>query len=125
MVNSMIKKGVQQGDIWKLGSHTLGCGSSLDKDFVDKVVGGVKIRCILTDPPYGIAYVEGTQGIKTKQRDMTEKIQGDQLQTEDQYVAFTTAWLNPTKPFLDHYNACYIFNSDAQYPALRAGMKQA
>lgn len=38
----MTRKDVQQGDIWQLGNHILGCGSSLDKDFVDKVVGGGK-----------------------------------------------------------------------------------
>lgn len=28
------------GDIYKLGEHTLACGSSLDSDFVKKVAGG-------------------------------------------------------------------------------------
>jgi hypothetical protein len=53
---------IQNGDIYKLGDHVLGCGSSTDKDFVDKVIGDKNIRCILVDPPYGIAYVEGSQG---------------------------------------------------------------
>ena len=76
---------MKQGNIYKLGNHILGCGSSTDKEFVDKVISmGVKeIRCVLTDTPYGIAYVEGTQGIESKQRKITEKIKSDQLQTDE------------------------------------------
>ena len=50
---------VIKGDIWQLGEHVIGCGSSLDAVFVSKVIGGRKIRAILSDPPYGVAYVEG------------------------------------------------------------------
>ena len=125
----MIKKGVKQGDIWKLGGHTLGCGSSTDKDFVDKVVGGVKIRCVITDPPYGVAYVEGKRDFSKlgadKQAGGVRVIANDQLQTEEEYINFTRGWLEPIKMHLEHYNACYIFNSDLMYRALRTGMEKA
>ena len=35
---------MKHGDIIKLGPHILGCGSSLDKAFVDKVIGENKER---------------------------------------------------------------------------------
>ena len=121
----MTKKDVQQGDIWQLGNHILGCGASLDKDFVDKVVGGVKVRCVVTDPPYGVAYVEGKQGFNQIGKETNKAIAGDELQTDEKYTEFTKQYLNNIKDHLDHYNACYIFNGDLMYPALRAGMKQA
>ena len=39
----MINKGIQQGDVWQLGDHILGCGSSLEKDFVEKVINSMDL----------------------------------------------------------------------------------
>jgi hypothetical protein len=50
---------IQQGDMYRLGEHVIACGNSLDPSFVSKVIGDRKIRCILCDPPFGVAYVEG------------------------------------------------------------------
>lgn len=124
----MTKTTVQQGDIYKLGDHLLGCGSSADKPFVEKIIGKNKIRCILTDPPYGVAYVEGKRDFSKLGADNTaggvREIINDQTQTEGQYTAFTAAWLNAVKERLDHYNTVYIFNSDLMFCALRDGMKE-
>lgn len=121
----MKERKIQQGSIWQLGEHILGCGDSTDKDFVEKVVGERKIKCILTDPPYGVAYVEGKQGFNQIGRETNKVIAGDELQTEEKYTAFTKQYLDAIKDHLESYNACYIFNGDLMYPALRAGMKQA
>jgi 16S rRNA G966 N2-methylase RsmD len=81
---------IQNGDIYKLGDHVLGCGSSTDKDFVDKVIGDKKIRCVICDPPYGIAYVEGKKNLNQKLGVNSDKaIIGDQLQTDEEYSEFT------------------------------------
>ncbi len=115
---------IKQGDIWQLGEHIIGCGSSLDTAFVSKVVGDRKIRAIVSDPPYGVAYVEGKRDFN-KLGAANKAIIGDQLQTDVQYTAFTKQWLEAVVPHLESYNAAYIFNSDLQYPALRAGMQAA
>lgn len=119
----MKKTNVQPGDIFKLGDHILGCGSSTDKAFVEKVVGKIKVRCVLTDPPYGVAYVEGKRDF-AKMDDFKE-IAGDQLQTDSEYQKFTKEWLEAIVPHLESYNAAYIFNSDLMYPSLRLGMDAA
>ena len=36
-----------------------------------------------------------------------------------------TKWLDAVKEKLDHYNTCYIFNSDLMFCALRDGLKRA
>ncbi len=120
-----MKYSIQQGDIWSVGGHVIGCGSSLDSAFVNRVIGERKIRAIVTDPPYGVAYVEGKKDISTLGVDNEKAIIGDQLQTEEEYADFTKSWLGPAIPHLDDYNACYIFNSDLMYFALRQGMKDA
>ena len=123
------KKEVLPGDVWKLGNHILGCGSSTDPDFVKKVVGERKIKCVLTDPPYGVAYVEGKRDFSKLGADSNEggvrQILNDHTQTEEQYTTFTAEWLNAVKPHLESYNACYIFNSDMMFRALRTGMEKA
>ncbi|AGH57500.1 DNA methylase [Psychrobacter phage pOW20-A] len=42
------------GDIWQLGNHRLMCGDSTSIDAVEKLLDGVKIDLVHTDPPYGI-----------------------------------------------------------------------
>ncbi len=120
-----MKTVVQQGDIWKLGEHVIACGNSLDPVFVSKIVGDKKIRAIVCDPPYGVAYVEGKKDFNKLGVDTDKVIIGDQLQSDDQYALFTKRCREAAKPHLESYNACYIFNSDSMYPALRHGMKDA
>jgi DNA modification methylase len=44
------------GDIYILGNHRLMCGDSTSTDAVEKLVDGVTIDMVYTDPPYGIAH---------------------------------------------------------------------
>lgn len=117
---------IKQGDIYQLGDHILACGNSGDHHFVKKVVEGRKIRAILTDPPYGVAYVENKKGVSDLGvKGGAKPIMGDQIQTEEEYRAFTTNWLLAVAPFLADYNAYYIFNADSMFPALREGIRRA
>ena len=121
-----MKMTIQQGDIYRIGEHTIACGDALNAAFVSTVVGDKKVRCILTDPPFGVAYVEGKKDLNQKLGVNSAKvIAGDQLQTDEEYALFTKTWLEAVKPNLESYNACYIFNSDLMFPALRTGMKEA
>jgi site-specific DNA-methyltransferase (adenine-specific) len=116
---------IQQGDIWKIGEHVIACGDSLDPVFVSKVIGDKKIRAIISDPPYGVAYVEGKKELSKLGVDSDKAIAGDQLQSDKEYAVFTKEWLDAAQPHLETYNACYIFNGDSMFPALREGMKAA
>lgn len=116
---------INTGDIFKIGEHTIACGDCTDKEFVRKVIGDTKIRAILCDPPYGVAYVEGKTGIGELGVKSEKKIENDHLQSDEEYTAFTKKWMEAVRPYLDAYNAYYIFNSDLMYPALRTGIKDA
>jgi DNA modification methylase len=118
---------MKQGETYKLGQHILSCGSSLDKDTVDRSVFmmGENIRTIITDPPYGVAYVESKENFAKLGKKNVKKIAGDQLQTEEEYVRFTKRYLELAKPHLTKYNSAYIFNSDLMLRALRTGIEEA
>lgn len=63
---------VQQGDIWRLGSHRVLCGSSTDEAQVSRVLAGERWDGMWTDPPYGVAYT-GSAG-----REDRDAIAGDE-----------------------------------------------
>jgi site-specific DNA-methyltransferase (adenine-specific) len=116
---------VNKGDIFQIGNHVIGCGDSTDREFVKKVIGKNKIRTILCDPPYGVAYVENKKGFAKLGVKDEKIIAGDHLQSEEEYENFTKKYLGVVIPYLEEHNAVYIFNADPMFPSLRSGMKQA
>lgn len=113
------------GDIFKVGDHIIACGDSLNRAFVGKVIGKHKVRAVVTDPPYGVAYVENKKGISKLGVKEEKAIANDHLQTEEEYEEFTRGYLGAVIPYLTEYNAVYIFNADPMFPSLRAGIKSA
>ncbi len=55
---------MKYGEIIELGRHKLMCGDATSRDDVMKLVDGVKVDLVLTDPPYGIKvqHSDGTIG---------------------------------------------------------------
>lgn len=45
-----------EGDVWLLGRHRLMCGDSTSIDAVGKLMDGVPVDMIFTDPPYNVAF---------------------------------------------------------------------
>lgn len=125
----MKREDIKLGDLYQLSDHRLLCGDSSDQEGVKRLIAGEKARIILTDPPYGVAYVENKAHFKGKNGDsqisVPKVIANDGLQTDAEYARFTRDWLLAIKPHLESYNAAYIFNSDLMMPALRTGMQEA
>jgi len=115
---------IKTGDLIELGEHLLLCGDAADRDDVTKLLAGREINLILTDPPYGVAYVESKEGF-VQSIAKPKRIKGDQIQTEESYRAFTTAWLKQAQLFMAKKNSVYIFNSDKMLFALREGIQEA
>jgi len=116
------------GDVFQLGDHRLACGDCFDEKLIEKLMGDGTIRMVLTDPPYGVAYVENKKHFKETIGSNIAKpkiIENDHKQTTEEYAEFTQAWIERIKKYLDSYNTFYIFNSDLMMCALRKGMEQA
>lgn len=108
------------GDIYELGNHRLACGDATDKTLIDRLVAQDEIRLILTDVPYGVAYVESKASLV---KSMSHRvIENDQEQSPEEYTNFTKAWLDTVVPHLTKKNTVYIFNSDKMLFSLRDGM---
>lgn len=112
------------GDMFELGDHKLICGDAKDSAIVKRLIGTEKVMLVLTDPPYGVAYVEGKAGFNNTKK-KNKIIANDHEQTEEEYQQFTSDWITAVKPFLATKNSFYIFNSDKMIFALREGMKDA
>jgi len=46
----------QPGDLWILGNHKLLCGSSTNRDDVERLMAGERATLFATDPPYAVDY---------------------------------------------------------------------
>lgn len=67
------------GDLWLLGDHRLICGSSTDRDTVNRLLAGAKPHLMITDPPYGVNYnPEWRNGIKEIQSVRTGRVLNDE-----------------------------------------------
>jgi DNA modification methylase len=114
---------INPGDIFLLGEHRLACGDAKDMSLVKTLIGGNKIDLVLTDPPYGIGYVESKEGIAEIKTNKV--ITNDHLQSNEEYRSFTKNWLAALVPCLGSKNSVYIFNSDKMIFPLREGMRDA
>jgi site-specific DNA-methyltransferase (adenine-specific) len=68
------KWGVEPGQLWQLGDHRLLCGDSCLKKSTEVLMGGGLADMVITDPPYGVAYVGKTKdALKVENDDVDEK----------------------------------------------------
>lgn len=68
------KWGVKPGQLWELGDHRLLCGDSSKIQDAEKAVGGGAADMLITDPPYGVAYVGKTKdALKVENDDIDEE----------------------------------------------------
>jgi hypothetical protein len=79
------------GDLWVLGHHRLYCGSALDAQAYEAVLGAEKAAGVFTDPPYNVkidGHVCGSGAIKHREFAMAS---GEM--TEDDFINFLTETL--------------------------------
>ena len=116
------KKLIKTGQIWQLGDHRLACGSSLDAELVNELIGDFKINAIVSDPPYGVSVVEAKEGFSKLK--VNKKILNDNISSEKDYCFFTKEWLKLILPHLTRKNSIYIFNSDKMLFALKLALDE-
>lgn len=122
------KSSIKEGDLFQLGEHKLICGDATNENHINKLLAGERIKSVITDPPYGVNYVEGKdwvglRGLKHSYFGKFKNIQGDKL-TGNSYKEFSIKWIKPIINKLQSYNTFYIFNADKEVCQLRKALEE-
>ena len=115
------KTTIEHSDLFQLGEHRLLCSDSTDPISIKKLLANNKVKAVITDIPYGIAYVESKVGFKQKLA-CNKVIANDHEQSDSEYKLFNIKWIEAIKPYLEKKNSFYIFNSDKMIFSLREAM---
>lgn len=95
----------KEQDIWLLGKHRVMCGSSTEKDDVDRLMEGEKAHLLVTDPPYNVAYVGKTKDALT--------IQNDKMSNDGFYNFLLDFYKNAYDSLIDG-GGVYVFHADME-----------
>lgn len=93
------------GDLYLLGRHRLLCGDSTAADDVARLMNGDKADCLLTDPPYGVAYKSDSKSLKAGGK---ASIKNDDLDPAVLETFLTKAFLCAYAALSPHAG-CYVF----------------
>lgn len=109
-IKKIKKTSVKVGDMYQLGRHRLICGSSLEKQNVDKLMDGVRVDMINTDLPYNInlSYGKGVGNKKNYGGQM------DDNKSDEEYRDFVKKIIQNALS-VTNKNAHLIFWCDERY----------
>jgi site-specific DNA-methyltransferase (adenine-specific) len=102
------------GDVWQLGKHRLVCGDSTDSNVLALALDGQLADCVLTDPPYNVAYEGGTKDKLT--------IQNDDMSEED-FDKFLAGFYSAALANTRAGGPIYVFHPDSGGELFRRNMK--
>lgn len=105
-----------EGDLYELNSHRVHCASSTEIDAITKLMNGKEFDCVVTDPPYNVAYEGKTKDALT--------IKNDSMGDNDFYqflLDFYVAFGSATKKG----GAWYVWHADSEGANFRRAMVDA
>lgn len=94
------------GDVWQLGRHRLMCGDSTSSEDVGTLICHGTVECVVTDPPYNMAY-EGGGGTASDKR-KKNRILNDKMSEAD-FAEFLAAVYASIKLALQNGGSFYAF----------------
>lgn len=117
------------GEIYRLGDHVLMCGDSTKADDVEKLMGGTQADCVVTDPPYNVAYTGGMQIADGKIKSNGKKMIKNDKMDYTTFYDFLYAVFSNLKRSTKQKAGIYVFYAHSQSRAFLnsfydAGLKQ-
>lgn len=115
------------GDIWKLDKHTIICGDSLDPAVHERLLDGLPVQLLCSDPPFNVkidGFVSGNGAVK---HDDFAMASGELTSTEFEEFLFKS--ISNSIASLDDGACCYLFQDwrhdrELQAAARRCGLTQ-
>ena len=95
-----------QGDRWILGDHVLVCGDSTKAATYEKLMQGVAVDLLLTDPPYNVAYEGKTKDALT--------IENDSWASDSEFVEFLRNAMSCSASHMRPGAAFYVWHASLQ-----------
>jgi DNA modification methylase len=83
------------GDVFIRGKHRIVCGDATNADTLARLMAQDEARLILTDEPYNVPVAGHVTSGSHR-----EFIMGSGEMTEDEFLAFNTAWISASLPYL-------------------------
>lgn len=114
------------GDVWVVGDHRVMCGSSLEGDAWDRLLGQNEADLVFTDPPYGVSVGDKNDSIAKAQgrKNKTGGILNDDLQGDDLYK-FLLPMFECVRDRMKPGSAIYVYHADFQGIAFRTAFRDA
>ncbi len=103
----------KQGEIWKLGRHTLMCGDSTNPEDVKKLMAEEAADMVMTDPPYNVA-ISNSKGMK---------IENDDMDNED-FKEFLLKAFENLEASLKEGGAFYVWYASRNHIPFEAALKE-
>lgn len=95
----------KEGEVWLLGNHRLMCGDTTDSEHIEILMGDTSADCLITDPPYNVAYEGKTKDALT--------IQNDSM-TDDAFLEFLQHAFDNLSASLKAGAGTYVFYSGTE-----------
>ncbi|WP_260596653.1 DNA modification methylase [Sphingomonas endolithica] len=113
----------QVGDLWELGDHRVLCGSSLEMENVQRLMGDDLARMVLTDQPYNVKIQGNVGGLgKHKHR---EFVQASGEMSEAQFTEFLTTSIATLSAFCRDGALLYLFMDWRHVHEIMSGIRSA
>jgi len=112
-IEDMEEPRCKQGEIWKLGRHTLMCGDSTNPEDVKKLMAEEAADMVMTDPPYNVA-ISNSKGMK---------IENDDMDNED-FKEFLLKAFENLEASLKEGGAFYVWYASRNHIPFEAALKE-
>lgn len=81
-------RNIKLGDVFRVGRHTLICGDSTDKRFVDALIKDKKVDLVMMDPPYDMDFDDGgIENILSEKYENTERERSRKISQEYKHLS--------------------------------------
>ena len=100
------------GQIWQLGEHRLMVGDSTKLEDVEALMGGEEADCLVTDPPYNVAYQQERPAKLSKNRE-AHAIENDNM-SDSAFLEFLTAAFENANAVMNAGAAFYIWHAEVE-----------